>query len=186
MQFTGIDDFDNDFRNFLNTLIKEIGEASERALGEAKETLKQKIITDVYAKDVYTPTVYKRRSDASGRGQPLSNVEEYSRIIPYAGGNVNGMLETTTKLYYNPRGEHTVAKWQGVDYNELIGRIEKKDPAYRWGNDKVPARPFWQHFIDEMVGQQELEKAFVWAMQANESEIITDGNIIEDNLDREY
>ena len=188
MQFTGIDDFDKDFGAFLNTLIEEVGEASEKALDEARDTLREKIITEVYAKSIYTPTVYKRRSEKSGRGIPLSDVQAYSKIIPYAGGNINGTLQTTTRLYYNPRGEHTVSKWHSVDYNELIGRIEKKDPPYKWNpkNREIPPRPFWQHFIDEMVNQKELEKAFVFALKAKEKETITDGNIIEEQLDREY
>ena len=184
--FTGIDDFDAQLSAFMNTLATNIGTAAETALDDAKETLRQKILSEVESDDVYKPKVYKRRSEKTGRGTPLSDMKAYARIIKAAGGNVNGRLQVTSRLYYNPQGGHTVQRWHTADYDDLIGRIEKKSPAYTWGRDKVPARPFWQHFIDEMVDQKELEKAFVWAMSGSEPTIKVDGNLVEDTYDREY
>ena len=193
MQFTGIDDFDAQLRAFLNTLISEIADAEESALSEAQESLKKHIVEDVY--QAYSPTVYKRRSNNNGLGTPLSDLNAYSQTIPPAGGNVNGKLMVTSRLYYNPKGAHQVKKWSSgasnkkgivnVDDNQLISRIEKKDPAYNWGNDAVPPRPFWQNFINEMVTNKELENAFVWAMSTKE-DIVADGNIVEDPHDRDY
>ena len=184
MQFTGIDDFDAQLRVYLNTLIQEIADAEKSALAEAQDALKRHIVSDVY--QAYSPTVYKRRSKNSAMGTPLTNMDAYSDIIEPAGGNVNGNLQVTSRLYYNPQGGHKVQKWHDKDFNDLIGRIEKKSPAYRWGNNLVPERPFWQEFISEMIDQKELEKAFVWALSANEPTVIADGKIFEDAHDREY
>ena len=184
MQFTGIDDFDAQLKTFLNTLISEISEAEKSALADAQDALKRHIVKDVY--EAYSPTVYKRRSKNSSLGTPLSDMDAYSTVIEPAGGNVNGNLQVTSRLVYNPQGGHKVQKWHDQDYNSLIGRIEKKSPAYTWGNDIVPERPFWQEFISEMIDQKELERAFVWALSANEPTVIADGKILEEAHDREY
>ena len=194
MQFTGIDDFDAQLRGFLNTLINEIRDASETAIDDARDVLKKHITQDVYK--AYSPTAYKRRSDDSAMGTPLSDMDAYSKIIKPAGGNVSGNLVVTSRLFYNPEGGHKVAKWSSksakkgkgvnnVDFNDLIGRIEKKSPAYNWGQDMVPPRPFWQNFVDDMVTNELLEKRFVEALKGSEN-VVADGNIVEDSFDREY
>lgn len=193
MQWTGIEDFDMQLRAFLNTLIGEISDASTVAMEESKESLKDHIVNDVYK--AYTPKAYKRRSENPLLGTPLSDLDAYSHTIKPSGGNVGGNLVVTTKLYYNPRGSHAVARWssdapqkkkiKNVDDNELIGRIEKKDPAYNWGNSKVPERPFWQEFVREMVDGGRLEKAFVRAMKPKE-QVVADGNIVAETYDTEY
>ena len=186
--FTGITDFDKQLSTFMNKLAGDVSTAVSTALDDAKETLRQKILSEVESDDVYTPKVYKRRSERSGRGAPLSDMNAYSKIIQPIAQNMNGRLNVTSRLYYNPQGGHTVKKWHTADYNDLIGRIEKKSPPYTWEpkDGAIPPRPFWQHFIDEMVGKKELEKAFVWALKASEETAIADGNLVEDTFDREY
>ena len=179
---------DKDFRQVMNTLVTEINAALPIVMNDARDTLKKHIDEDVYDESIYKPKRYKRRSNNSGLGISLGAqvyMEPYTKVIPPAGGNVNGKLVIKSRLYYNPSGEHKYPKWNTANDNELIGRIEKKNPAYTWGNDKVPMRPFWQKFVDDMVDGGELEKSFVDAMKASE-EIVADGNITEDPFDREY
>ena len=186
MAFTGIDDFDAQLRKFLNTLIYELDSAVSETMLDAKDSLRKHIREDVYDESVYSPKVYKRRSENDGLGTPLDYLEEpNARIIPPAGGNVNGNLVVTSRIYYNPTGEHKYKKWHTADHNDLIGRIEKKEPRYTWGQNKVPPRPFWQNFITEMVDNQELEKNFVRHMSGKE-DIVADGAIVEEISDREY
>lgn len=188
---------DPDFRNVLNTIVGEIAAALPNVMNNARDTLKKHIDEDVY--EAYTPEVYRRRSDNPDMGVSLgaqAYQEPYTKVIPPAGGNVGGKLVITSKLYYNPSGEHKYPIWSSgsgkrpkwvlnLDGNELISRIEKKSPAYNWGQDKVPARPFWQRFVDEMVDGGELEKSFVSAMSGKEK-IVADGNVFEDSFDRDY
>lgn len=183
----GMEGIDKDFRQFMNTLIVDLRDALPKVMDDAKENLKQHIETDVYSASVYQPKVYKRRSENDGLGTPLNYMESPNvKIISPAGGNVGGKLQITTKLYYNPTGNHSVKKWHGVDYNELVGRIENKDPAYHWGNEKVPKRPFWQNFITEMVDGNGLESSFVRHMKEVGETVTADGSIVEDTFDREY
>lgn len=190
MQFTGIDDFDAQFKTFLNELAVDISNAEKIAMSDARDTLKRHVINDVY--DAYPdPTSYKRRKESGG----LSDVEANTTTIDPTGGNVNGNLSVYTALYYNPTGKHRIKSWSSgtdkpgvvnVDYNALISRIETKSPAYNWGQDLVPARPFWQEFIKEMIDDGELEKSIVWALEKKWGNVIADGNIKEDPGDRNY
>lgn len=178
---------DEAFRKAYNEIIFEVADAVEKALNNAKPHLKDRIEKDVYK--VYSPTVYKRRSDDQSLGVSLAAqaiAEPYSSVIKPGGGNVNGTLQITSRLYYNPQGNHKRKKWHTADYYDLIGRIEKKDPPYTWGQAQVPERPFWQNFVDEMVGGGELEKLFVDAMKSAEPTIVADGDITEDSTDRNY
>lgn len=174
----------------FNELLKEIEDAVEEALQNSTEILKEHIITDVYSHSVYEPKVYKRRSENSGMGVPLSDVKAYAHTLEKpAGGNANGTLWASSRLHYldyNPSGKHRRRKWSGTNGDDLIGRIEKKDPAYNWGQDQVPPRPFWQNFITEMVVGKKLETLFCDALREKEPSVVADGLILEESEDREY
>ena len=189
-RFTGIDSFDAELSAFMNKLATTTKRSVETALGEAREILKQKIITEVENDDVYEPKVYKRRSEGSGRGAPLSDMDAYSQIIEPVAVNVNGNLQVTSRLYYNPQGGHKVSKWHTADYDELIGRIEKKDPPYTWEpkNGEIPARPFWQHFVNQMVDEKDLERFFISAINMYDTslDIQADGDLIRESRDGTY
>ena len=191
----GLENIDEDVRQFKNELIKNIVSALPSVMDDARSHLKKHIDEDVYSKSVYSPKVYKRRSDDNSWGTPLNNMEANTQVVSPSGGNVGGQLMVTTTLYYHPTGEHTVNKWSSttttptvnnVDNDDLIARIEKKDPAYNWGQGEVPPRPFWQKFITEMVDNGELEKLFVDAMKGKDATTVADGQIYEQPLDREY
>lgn len=190
-RFTGIDSFDAELSAFMNKLASTTRQSVEAALGEAREILKQKIITEVENDDVYKPKVYKRRSEKAGRGAPLSDMDAYSQIIEPVAVNANGNLQVTSRLYYNPKGTHRVARWNTADTpNELIGRIEKKDPPYTWEpkNGEIPARPFWQHFVNQMVDEKDLERFFISAMNMYDTslDIQADGDLVRDGRDGTY
>lgn len=181
----GMESLDNDFRAFMNELVADTFRAASETMEDAKEVLKKHIVNDVYAEEIYDPKVYKRRSKNRSLGTPLSDVDTYSSVIPPAGGNVGGQLVVTSRLYYNPKGSHKVKRWDTASDDDLIGRIEKKDPPYTWGNDEVPPRPFWQNFISEMVDDGEIERAFARSMNGK-NEIKADGAVIADDADRHY
>lgn len=178
---------DEVFRTAYNQILLEVADAVEKALTDARPHLKDRIEKDVYS--VYTPKVYKRRSENAGLGTPLSVqaiTDANSKVIKPGGGASGSTFSVTSRLYFNPQGDHAKKKWHTADYDDLISRIEKKSPPYTWGQNKVPPRPFWQNFIDEMVGGGELEKLFVDAMRSAEPTIVADGNIKEDASDRNY
>lgn len=174
------------YREIMNLLVPEVAAAYPIILDNARDTLKKHIDKDVY--DAYEPVVYKRRSDDHKYGISLGAQvysEPFTKVIPATNFNSGGRLGFTARIWFNPSGEHKVKKWNTASGNDLIGRIEKKSPAYTWGQDEVPARPFWQRFIDEMVGGGEFENSFVDAMRGTE-DIVADGNVIEDPSDRDY
>ena len=189
---------DDIYREIMNALIPEISDAYNDVLNNARDTLKKHIDEDVY--DAYEPVVYMRRSKKAEYGISLGAqvyMDAYTRTIPPASIRAGGKLGFTARIWYHPDGSHKVNRWSShpnteipswinnVDDSELISRIEKKSPAYNWGQGKVPPRPFWQQFVDEMVDGGEFEKSFVNAMRATEN-IVADGNVVEDPSDRSY
>ena len=172
----------------MQEIANEIGAALTSVMEHSRDILKRHIDEDVYDHSIYTPKVYKRRSENEGMGVSLAEQTQekpYTQVIaPALGKQANGFW-VQSRLWFHPSGEHKYKKWNTANDSELMGRIEKKDPEYSWGQNEVPQRPFWQRFVDEMVDGGELEKSFVDAMSANEI-IEADGSVIEDPHDRTY
>lgn len=135
-----------DLGNILSA--EAMGRVANEVYGDMKDSLQEHIRTDVYSE--YKPKVYKRRREYAGFGPALINIDRNSVPIikPGKGGAQVGII-------YMPSGEHERERWHTADGDDLIGRIEKKDPPYTWDAKKrkpIPPRPFWQNFVDEMVG----------------------------------
>lgn len=172
----------------MTELSKEVSDAMQNALDRSKDFLKKHIENDVYASP-YSPKVYQPRHKNPSLGAPLSDMESYSDTLPIPIGGVTGNgLMLTSALTYLPKGSHRKKKWDTANGNELIGRIERKNPSYTWENpnNSIPERPFWQNFIDEMVQGGELERLFVDALKTKEPSAKADGNIEEEQSDRNY
>lgn len=141
------EDLTEDIKGILSEPI--MSKVANSVYGDMRDALKRHVESDVYDKSLYKPKVYKRRSEAEGRGTPLNDIEGNAfpiiRTIPGA---------AEIGINYMPTGEHKNEKWHTADGNELIGRIEKKNPPYTWEpktGPQIPERPFWQKFVDEMI-----------------------------------
>lgn len=144
---------ESDFDAFKTELAAAIGKAMDDVGANMQEALARHIETDVYA--AYKPRMYVRRYDNGG----LVAQARTARIYNHGAG---------VSIEYKPDGMHpTVPGWNKVHGDDLIGRIEKHDPEYNWlpkKGKKIPNRPFWQNFVDEMVDDGELERLFQDAM----------------------
>lgn len=172
---TGSETIDSDLNAFKVELGKMVS-ASMNAVGaNMQEALARHIETDVY--DQYSPKTYERRYENGG----LVAQARTARVYNHGAG---------VTLEYKPDGMHpTEARWHKVDGDELIGRIEKHEPEYNWQpkKKKIPNRPFWQNFVDELVDEKELERYFVDAMRENgATDIIGDGDVIREANDGNY
>lgn len=144
----------------MSALTKELNipvEAWKAALLNVKDrmesSLKEHIQEDVYK--AYKPRVYKRRSKNPAYGTPLIDIDD--NTYPEGGAHAypDGKGGFKININYMPTGEHTVYKWSsagpnGVNGSDLISRIEKNDPPYRWPPSPVE-RPFWQKYVEEMI-----------------------------------
>lgn len=160
---------------------KELGPSVYKALNavadDMKEILVRRIEIDVY-KAYPKPKQYKRRSKDTTRGIPLIDVK--NNVWPVNKG-------TTLVFDYAPTGEHVRGDWHTADADDLIGRIEKKDPPYfPRAQAKVPPRPFWHNFVDEILENGLAERLFVNAMKANGEEVIETGDLIREPNDGDY
>lgn len=184
----------------LKAVMGEIGAAIKKSMDDVgadmADALKRHIDNDVYRKSIYNPKEYKRRSESNGLGTPLNEMGDLS---PTGTGNATVYNHGGGLTFeYKPTGEHANSRWsssatqsgsiRNVDGDELIGRIEKKTPSYNWGNNKVPPRPFWQNFVDEMVDDGELERFFVAAMRFHNKDLNIEesSGVIRDANDGNY
>lgn len=139
-QFSG---FEQDMAA-LEKQVKDAFRASRPALAEEmRQCLREHVEEDVYAK--VQPTKYVRREDNGGLIDMSANATVYS-------DERDGGMNLT--LLYHPSGA-TDGEGESidphVDGDDLINRIEKKDPEYNWRR-KPKKRPFFRNFVEEMLG----------------------------------
>ena len=189
----GLDTIDQDFSRIQQELAAAV-QASMASVGAfMKDALQRHIETDVY--NAYTPKVYPRRSETPAFGAPLSDMEANTAVNNRGAGVTLTYLPsgthsgTTADLpqsssYYNPDNPRPI-KPNPVHGDNLIRRIETGQ-GYDWDTD-VPARPFWQNFVNEMEGVGGLFDAFAAAMAAQGFIVTADGGMVEpDAADRTY
>lgn len=150
VQASGFESIEKEAKMFFTARVAK--ELANLVYADMKDALEQHIREDVY-QEYPDPKMYKRRKDDPRRGTSLlASVEdkEYTKQIgpyDYSTGQV------VAGLSYEPTGEHENWRWSDVSGDELIGRIEKKEPKYNWEpkDGEIPKRPFWQRFVEEMI-----------------------------------
>ena len=150
-QFSG---FEQDVAT-LEKQVKDAFRASRPALAEEmRQCLREHVEADVY--DKFQPTEYVRRREDGGLADMRASATVYS-------DERDGGMNLT--LLYQPSG---AADGEGepvephVDGDDLINRIEKRDPEYNWRR-KPPKRPFFHNFVEEMLDGR-AEETLVRAM----------------------
>lgn len=170
---------ETDLKNFQTELAKEVGKAMDDVGADMQDALAQHVETDVYAR--FSPKEYERR----GAGGGLIAQARTAKIYNHGAG---------VSLEYKPDGNHPKeGEWEEIGVvpvhgDDLIGRIENWNPRYSFPPRKkrLPKRPFWQKFVDEMVDDGMLEHFFVNAMRRQGEEIIEDGQIVREEKDGAY
>ena len=139
-QFSG---FEQDMAA-LEKQVKDAFRASRPALAEEmRQCLREHVVEDVY--DKLVPEEYVRRRGTKGLADMNASATVYS-------DERDGGMNLT--LLYHPSGA-TDGEGESidphVDGDDLINRIEKKDPEYNWRR-KPKKRPFFRNFVEEMLG----------------------------------
>lgn len=143
--------------------LKKIEERFYAALGKAYGVLEDDMeacLGEHIAEDVYDaypdPTVYERRKDKGGLLDFDSNLKK-------------GGSSDEAKIEYEPSGESE--QWyHPVDGDELIRRIESRNPQYEWVKD-MPERPFFQNFVAEMIEGGRAEMTLVDVMNGLDKDL---------------
>ena len=162
VQVTGLESIDEDFRKIYADIGRKAYEASKDVQLDMRDLLKEHIRNDVYAK--WNPKKYERRSKNPSLGRPLTDDTYITTQAPWGNAGPSG-INITAPLEYDPQGEHVNQNWHTADENELIRRIEQKNPPYFYkAQQQVPRRPFWQRFIAELVDSGRLEEYFINSM----------------------
>ena len=150
-QFSG---FEQDIAA-LGNQVKNAFRASRQALADdMRLCLQDHVEYDVYSK--FQPIEYVRRGENGGLADMRASATVYS-------DERDGGMNLT--LLYQPSG---ATDGEGneiephVDGDDLINRIEKKDPEYNWRR-KPPKRPFFRNFVEEMLDGR-AEETLVRAM----------------------
>lgn len=172
IKVSGEKEIDAEFQAFQKELAKEVTAAMNDVGSDMQLELASHIQDDVY--DAYSPKKYQRR----GNGGGLIAQAQTAKIYNHGAG---------VSLEYKPSGAHSNPDWHTADANDLISRIETKDPPYfKRAQAKVPPRPFWQNFVNEMVDGGALEDSFVRAMLMQGEDVVADGNLTRDANDGVY
>lgn len=187
VEASGFEAIEKEAKTFFTASVAR--ELANVVYADMKEALEQHIREDVY-QEYPDPKMYKRRKDDPRRGTSLlasvDDVNYTKQIGPfdYTTGQV------VAGLSYEPTGEHENWRWSDASGDDLIGRIEKKDPKYNWEpkNGEIPKRPFWQRFVEEMIEggrfarvvEAELKRRGIAEM----TDHITD--VVRDNADGNY
>lgn len=139
----------------LENQVKNAFRASRQTLADdMRLCLQDHVEYDVYSK--FQPIEYVRRGESGGLADMSATATVYS-------DERDGGMNLT--LLYQPSG---AADGEGepvdphVDGDDLIDRIEKRDPEYNWTR-KPPKRPFFRNFVEEMLGGR-AEETLVRAM----------------------
>lgn len=173
-QFSG---FEQDIAA-LEKQVKNAFRASRQALADdMRSCLQDHVEYDVYSK--FQPIEYVRRGESGGLADMGVSATVYS-------DERDGGMNLT--LLYQPGG---AADGEGepvdphVDGDDLIDRIEKRDPEYNWTR-KPPKRPFFSNFVQEMIDGGRAEETLVRAMNAAEPtlELTESGGVIREETDR--
>ncbi len=172
-QFSG---FEKDMAA-LKKQVKDAFRASRKALADdMRLCLQDHVEADVY--DKFQPAEYVRRREDGGLADMQASATVYS-------DERDGGMNLT--LLYQPSG---AADGEGepvdphVDGDDLINRIEKKDPEYNWRR-KPPKRPFFSNFVQEMVDSGRAEETLVRAMNGADPtlELAADMGVIREEDD---
>lgn len=119
----------------------------------------------------YTPKKYKRRTDDNSLGTPLGSDENFEI----------GVRRRELEFVYEPTGEHRNKKWSDRDGDDLIAWIQS---SHEYELSSIPARPFWNNFLDQQMDGGIMEK-FIKGMSPKYT-VLSDGNENLDELASEY
>ncbi len=128
---------------------------------DMRSCLTEHIVEDVY--DSYDPDYYARRMSDGG----MLDIDKNTAGSPPPSLSASGV---EIELQYEPDGRtdgNGDAVDPHLDGDDLINRIEKKMPRYNWrmANTRIPERPFFRNFVEEMIGGR-AEKTMVFGMNA--------------------
>lgn len=151
IEATGFENIEKEAKRILTAAVGR--KLSNAVYEDMKSALEAHIRSDVY--DAYYPKMYKRRSERPGaRGTSLADSVYDDSFTKQIGPFDYATAELISGLSYEPTGEHEETwQWSDASGDELIGRIEKKNPPYNWEPKKgeIPKRPFWQLFVEELI-----------------------------------
>lgn len=147
---------------------------------DMRSCLTEHIVEDVY--DSYDPDYYARRMSDGG----LLDIDKNTAGSPPPSLSASGV---EIELQYEPDGR-TDGDGNEIDYHvdgdDLINRIEKKNPPYNWrmANTRIPARPFFRNFVEEMIGGR-AENTMVFGMNAADPAlgVAADGGVVRESED---
>lgn len=161
----------------LEKQVKDAFRASRPALAEEmRQCLQDHVERDVYGK--FQPTEYVRRGESGGLADMKATATVYS-------DERDGGMNLT--LLYQPSGAED---GEGepvdphVDGDDLVDRIEKRDPEYNWRR-KPPKRPFFSNFVQEMIDGGRAEETLVRAMNTADTalQVAESGGLIREEDD---
>lgn len=161
-----IEPIDKDFKEITIQIESKIPDALAYVSSEMLDDLQLHLQNDWY--NAYKPQVYERRTDDSSLGTSI--MDESNVHISVTGRKL--------EFIYSPTGIHSNPYWSQRNGDSLIefiqnGIWDKEHPTVRRYNEVVPARPFWNNFVEEQFNYKIMQN-FTARMKPS-FEIISEG-----------
>ena len=152
---------------------KKIAHEVDRALVEVGVELKndlQFFLKEVWYKG-YDPVQYERRTDDNSLGTPLGDESNFDYWA----------VRQKLTFSYEPTGKHKEKEWSEREGDKLIEWIQS---SHEIEDSYIPARPFWNDFLDAQMEGGLIEK-FIKAMSSKYHVESEDSDNV-DELSKEY
>lgn len=154
VQITGkIEGLKEDLHNENKAIKERVNYSLTNMSVEMARELQATLQREWYRK--YTPLVYKRRTDNNSLGTPIGADENF-------GYTNTDIAKSILEFVYNPTGEHKNREWHTRDSDDLISWIQNEhnyaDIETGEIDLKIPARPFWNLFLQEQENGGIMEK----------------------------
>lgn len=162
----------------------KIGAALAEVRDDMRDTLARHVEKDVY-KAYQNPIEYERRGVNGGLQGQAMNATVHAGPIGQDGKNYRIYLE------FKPDGNHPdAANWKEppVHGDEFISRIENWNPKYPYPprHRKLPRRPFWQKYVEELMDDGMADVFLARALRAQGEEVIEDFGVEREAEDGDY
>ena len=174
--------------DFSALLVGEMKDKIANALKGLRDDMRGSL-ADHVQKDVYDaykdPNEYERRGLNGGlQGQALNATSH---------ATIESMDGTHYRIYiqFQPDGNHPDShQWKEppVHGDDFIGRIENWNPKYPYPprHRRLPKRPFWKNFVEDMVDNGSADVSFATALRAQDEEVLEDFDVEREPGDGDY
>lgn len=141
VEVSGLDSLDKDYEEQLQTIDKAIPAGLSVVGNEMASALQRHVKNDVYA--AYKPKSYKRTGEIGDISNMTSTIDKSSNTLAF-------------EYRFGTESARPYFK----DSDQVIAAVQDSDYLWNVGNRKIPERPFWDNFFNELFSGNRVDEYF--------------------------